>query len=64
MTTPPEAAFSHAIGGKVKRAYRRTDLFTARGPLMQRWADYVTAKPAAGKGAKPEAVPAEAAVAA
>jgi integrase len=58
-----EAALSHAIGGKVKRAYRRTDLFTARGPLMQRWADYVTGKPAAAdksaKIAKPEAAPAE-----
>jgi integrase len=36
-----EAALSHAIGGKVKRAYRRTDLLTARAALMRAWADYV-----------------------
>jgi integrase len=37
-----EAALSHVIGGKVKRAYRRTDLLTARHALMQQWGDYVT----------------------
>lgn len=36
-----EAALSHAIGSKVKRAYRRTDLLTARAVLMRAWADYV-----------------------
>jgi integrase len=37
-----EAALSHAIGGKVKRAYRRTDLLIARAALMRAWADYVS----------------------
>jgi integrase len=37
-----EAALSHAVGNKVVRSYRRTDLLTARGPLMQEWANFVT----------------------
>jgi integrase len=41
-----EAALSHTIGSKVKRAYRRTDLLTARGPLMQEWANYLTGEAA------------------
>lgn len=41
-----EMALGHKVGGTVERAYRRTDYLEQRRVLMQRWADFVTAKPA------------------
>ncbi|MEY8118518.1 tyrosine-type recombinase/integrase [Falsihalocynthiibacter sp. BN13B15] len=41
-----ETALGHIVGGAVERAYKRTDHFEQRQVLMQRWADYVTAKQA------------------
>ena len=38
-----EAALAHVDGGKVERAYRRTDHLDRRRELMHRWADHVTA---------------------
>ena len=37
-----EMALAHAVGSSVERSYARSDLFTKRRALMQRWADYVT----------------------
>ncbi|WP_143128665.1 site-specific integrase [Rhodobacter sp. JA431] len=37
-----ETALGHVVGGKVRRAYARSDLLDQRAALMQRWADYVT----------------------
>jgi integrase len=37
-----EAALAHVDGGKVERAYRRTDHLERRRTLMERWADHVT----------------------
>ncbi|WP_430936555.1 tyrosine-type recombinase/integrase [Rhodovulum sp. YNF3179] len=46
MTDTPrevaEAALAHISGGKVERAYRRTDYLDLRRDLMARWADHVT----------------------
>lgn len=36
-----ETALAHKVGGKVERAYRRTDYLDQRRDLMQRWADHV-----------------------
>ncbi|NOD67600.1 site-specific integrase [Ruegeria sp. HKCCD7303] len=36
-----ETALAHKVGGKVERAYRRTDYIDQRRELMQRWADHV-----------------------
>lgn len=33
-----EQAMGHQVGGKVERAYRRTDLLEKRGELMRAWA--------------------------
>lgn len=41
-----ETAMGHTVGGRVERAYRRTDYFDQRRVLMQRWADFVAAKKA------------------
>jgi integrase len=38
-----ETALAHTVGSKVERTYRRTDLLELRLPMMQRWADHVTA---------------------
>ena len=35
-----EMALAHQVGTSVERAYRRSDLFEARRPLMQAWADF------------------------
>ena len=45
-----ERALSHARTNQTVAAYLRTDLLDARRPLMQIWADYVTAKCAAVSG--------------
>jgi integrase len=37
-----ETALGHVIGGKVERAYARSDLLDRRRVLMTRWADFVT----------------------
>ncbi|EAQ45164.1 putative integrase dna protein [Roseobacter sp. MED193] len=37
-----ETALAHIIGGKVERAYARSDLLDRRRILMQKWADFVT----------------------
>ena len=37
-----ELSLAHAVGSSVERSYARSDLFTKRRALMQRWADYVT----------------------
>ena len=38
-----ERALAHAVQNKVEAAYHRTDLLEQRRPLMQTWADFVTA---------------------
>ena len=45
-----ERALAHARTNQTEAAYLRTDLLDARRPLMQSWADYVTAKGAAVSG--------------
>lgn len=35
-----EASLAHAVEGKTRSAYLRTDFFKKRGELMQMWADY------------------------
>ena len=37
-----ETSLDHRVGGKVQRAYQRSDLLDARRPLMQEWAHFVT----------------------
>lgn len=37
-----ETALAHVAGGKVERAYRRTDFLEQRRVLMERWAGHVT----------------------
>ena len=37
-----ETVLAHKVGNKVVRAYRRTDHFTERAELMERWAQHVT----------------------
>ena len=44
-----EMALSHAIGDKVEAAYRRGDLLEKRRRMMEAWATFAAAKPAAGK---------------
>ena len=39
-----ETALAHTAGGKVERAYRRTDFLDQRRDLMQRWANHVAGK--------------------
>ena len=41
-----EMCLAHAIGSRAERAYARSDLLAKRRTLMDRWASYVTAKPA------------------
>lgn len=41
-----ETALGHVVGGKVRRAYARSDMLDQRAALMQRWADYVTGEAA------------------
>jgi integrase len=40
-----ERALAHAIGSKVERAYRRTDLFEQRRRLMSMWAEFCGGTP-------------------
>ncbi|MFN3647855.1 MAG: tyrosine-type recombinase/integrase [Gemmobacter sp.] len=47
-----ETALGHVIGGRVERAYARSDLLERRRVLMCRWADFVT-----GAGAAANVVP-------
>lgn len=42
-----ETMLGHMVGGKVERAYRRTDFIEQRRKLLERWANHVT-----GKGGK------------
>jgi integrase len=42
-----ETMLGHTVGGKVERAYRRTDFIEQRRKLLERWANHVT-----GKGGK------------
>lgn len=42
-----ERALAHEIGNKVSAAYRRSDLFDRRAPLMEAWAAHCLASPAA-----------------
>ena len=42
-----EMMLGHLVGGKVERAYRRTDFMEQRRKLLERWANHVT-----GKGGK------------
>ncbi|WP_295045155.1 site-specific integrase [uncultured Paracoccus sp.] len=37
-----ETILGHRIGGKVERAYARSDLLERRRPVMQAWADYLS----------------------
>jgi len=42
-----ETILAHTVGGKVERAYRRSDYLEQRRVVMQRWADFVTGQQAA-----------------
>ena len=42
-----EAALAHTIKDKAEAAYQRSDLFDRRRDLMERWAAYLSEKPAA-----------------
>lgn len=42
-----EKALAHEVGNKVSGAYRRSDLFDRRVPLMRAWAEHCTRAPAA-----------------
>lgn len=37
-----ETILGHVVGGKVERAYARSDMLDRRRPVMQAWSDYVT----------------------
>lgn len=39
-----ETILGHTVGGKVERAYRRTDFLDQRRKLLERWAKHVTGK--------------------
>ena len=39
-----ETMIQHKVGGKVERAYRRTDYLEQRRPLYDAWAAFVTSK--------------------
>lgn len=39
-----ETTLAHTVGGKVERAYRRTDFLEQRRKLLERWAKHVTGK--------------------
>jgi len=39
-----ETMLGHIVGGKVERAYRRTDFLDQRRKLLERWANHVTGK--------------------
>ncbi|EJF82572.1 hypothetical protein MCW_01639 [Cardidatus Bartonella washoeensis 085-0475] len=39
-----ESILGHTVGGKVERAYRRTDYLEQRHVLIDKWAAYVTSK--------------------
>ncbi|KQV39168.1 MULTISPECIES: site-specific integrase [unclassified Rhizobium] len=39
-----ETTLGHTVGGKVERAYRRTDFLEQRRKLLERWANYITGK--------------------
>lgn len=39
-----ETTLGHTVGGKVERAYRRTDFLEQRRKLLERWAKHVTGK--------------------
>lgn len=39
-----EMVLGHVVGGKVERAYRRTDYLEQRRDLMQRWSDHLKTK--------------------
>ncbi len=39
-----ETMLGHTVGGKVERAYRRTDFLEQRRKLLERWANHVTGK--------------------
>lgn len=41
-----ETILAHQVGGKVERAYARSDLLDQRRSVMLRWAEFATAKPA------------------
>ena len=41
-----EAALEHTIVNKAEAAYQRSDLFDRRRELMERWAAFLSAKPA------------------
>jgi integrase len=43
-----ETSLAHAVGGAVEKAYRRGDLFQKRRKLMDAWAQFLAAAPAAG----------------
>jgi integrase len=43
-----EAALAHAVGDKVERSYRRGDALERRRALMEQWARFCEAPPAAG----------------
>ncbi len=46
-----DAALAHAVKGKTKAAYHRSDLFDLRRPLMAEWASFVTGAGTTGAGA-------------
>lgn len=46
-----ETVLAHTVGGKVERAYRRTDFLEQRRELMDRWADLVRGAGTSSKAA-------------
>lgn len=46
-----ERALAHEVANKVSGAYRRSDLFDRRTPLMAAWAEHCSQKPATATGA-------------
>ena len=48
-----EAALAHAVSDKVEAAYQRSDVLEKRRKMMDQWARYITAAPAAGNKVVP-----------
>jgi integrase len=46
-----ETILAHTVGGKVERAYRRTDFLEQRRGLMERWASFVSAASSVARAA-------------
>ncbi len=43
-----ETTLGHTVGGKLERAYRRTDFLDQRRKLLDEWAMFVSNRPSGG----------------